>query len=83
MRSSNRNWQALESLEDDGGTRCVDIFVRPDGRFGFETFRKDPEDLGRWTMLGLYSAARFMTIGEARSAAALAVPWCAERMRRT
>ncbi|HEY2564091.1 MAG TPA: hypothetical protein VGI44_10300, partial [Acidimicrobiales bacterium] len=26
--------------------RCVDIFSRPDGTFGFEEFRRDPEDMG-------------------------------------
>jgi len=26
--------------------RCVDVFARPDGTFGFEEFRRDPEDMG-------------------------------------
>ena len=74
-------WQALESAEDDSGTWCVDIFVRPDGSFGFETFRRDPEDQGRWTILNRFAAARFATRAEACDAAAQAIPWTAGRLR--
>ena len=28
------------------GMRCVDLFRRPDGTFGYEEFRRDPEDQG-------------------------------------
>ena len=70
-----RDWHALESIEDPHGTHCVDVFVRPDGSFGFELFRRDPEDQGRWTMLGLYQAARFTTHDDARAAARKAVSW--------
>ncbi len=70
-----RDWQAIESIEDESGTHCIDIFVHADGSFGFELFRRDPEDQGRWTMLGLYQAARFTTRDAAREAARKAVPW--------
>jgi len=34
----------LASLEAEGGERCVDVFKRPDGTFGFEEYRRDSED---------------------------------------
>jgi hypothetical protein len=40
------SWSVLASVEDSDGSRCVDFFSRPDGTFGFEEFRRDPEDCG-------------------------------------
>jgi len=31
----------LRSIESDLGNLCVDIFLRPDGTYGFEEFRRD------------------------------------------
>jgi len=48
----DKSWLVLDSHQTDEGNRCVDIFSRPDGTFGFEEFRRDPEDLGVWTPIG-------------------------------
>ena len=37
-----RPWAPLVSYENFDATRCVDIFVRDDGSYGFEEFRRDP-----------------------------------------
>ena len=74
--SERRAWQALESFEDDSATVCVDIFQRADGSFGIETFRRDPEDQGLWTITGHLSAVRYGTLDAARAAATHAAPWC-------
>ena len=55
--------------------RCVDIFKRPDGTFGFEEFRRDPEDMGSWTPIAYYSVREYLTEGDAIAAAWAAVPW--------
>src|SRR4051812_7314670 len=39
--------EVLHSEEDTEGARCVDIFVRPDGSFGFKEFRADAPALRR------------------------------------
>src|SRR6266403_513923 len=39
-------WTVLASRENAEGNRCVDIFRRDDGSFGFEEYRRDPEDRG-------------------------------------
>ena len=44
----------------DGG-RCVDLFRRPEGTFGFEEFRRDHEDPTEWFKTGYYSDLTFKT----------------------
>jgi hypothetical protein len=53
----------------------VDIFARPNGTFGFEEFRKDPEDMGAWTPIGYFSGGVYPTADEAVTAARAAVSW--------
>jgi hypothetical protein len=48
-------WKVLASPSTPAVDRCVDIFSRPDGTFGFEEFRRDPEDMGAWTPIAYYS----------------------------
>jgi hypothetical protein len=67
-------WRVVASLEDEAGLRCMDLFVRPDGSYGFEEYRRDPE-AGRWQVTGGYSALRFTTVAEAREAAVRRLPW--------
>lgn len=55
--------------------RCVDLFSRPDGTFGFEEFRRHPEDGVLWTPTAYFSAASYESEGSARAAAGAAIPW--------
>jgi hypothetical protein len=71
----------LTSLQDADGFRCVDIFVRPDGTFGFKEFRRDPEDAGRWTLIGDYSHHTFPTKDEVLRAAVSILPWFAKAIK--
>jgi len=57
--------------------RCVDFFLRPDGTFGFEEFRRDPEDMGAWTPVAYHSARVFDSEQDAVAAAREGVPWLA------
>jgi hypothetical protein len=45
----------LASHQTAETNRCVDIFWRPDGTYGFEEFRRDPEDMGAWTPVSYFS----------------------------
>ena len=49
----------LRSIESDLGNWCVDIFLRPDGTYGFEEFRRDVEDAGCWQSLNRFSSLAF------------------------
>ena len=64
----------LASIENAEGGRCVDIFARSDGTFGFEEYRRDPEE-GRWSHAGNYGHRVYATRAEAEAAAHAAVAW--------
>lgn len=70
-----KSWTVLASHQTPEADRCVDVFSRPDGTFGFEEFRRDPEDLGAWTPISYYSRHEYPTADAARIAAQRAVPW--------
>lgn len=57
------------------GTFCVDLFEDPAGGYGFEHFRADPEDRGRWTAIGDGGAVRHSTAADAVAAAIGRVAW--------
>ena len=67
----------LDSVASTDGGFCVDLFERPEGGFGFEHFRSDPEDGGRWTAIGGFSAVLYESLSEAIAAAEAAVSWLA------
>lgn len=70
--------KVLASLENPFGDRCVDIFERTDGTFGFEECRRDAEDAGRWYSLHKYSGQVFGTQDEALATAKMTVAWLKE-----
>ena len=74
-RRLDPSWSVLASPSTAAVDRCVDIFRRPDGTFGFEEFRRDPEDMGGWTPIAYYSVWEYLTEGDAVAAARAAVPW--------
>ena len=71
----DKSWLVLHSYQTFEGDRCVDIFKRPEATFGFEEFRRDPEDMGAWTPVSYFSSREYLSEGQATSAACDAVPW--------
>jgi hypothetical protein len=71
----DKSWVVLASHQVPGGNRCVDIFSRPDGTFGFEEFRQDVEDMGRWTPIAYFSARAYPSEEATIAAARESVPW--------
>lgn len=76
----DKSWVVLRSIENDQHDRCVDLFRRPDGSFGFEEFRRDVEDAGAWTPVAFYSGAAYATREAALSAAVARIVWLAEAL---
>ena len=76
----DKSWVVLKSIETDPHHRCVDLFRRPDGSFGFEEFRRDVEDAGAWTPVAFYSGTAYATREAALSAAVARVVWLAEAL---
>ena len=71
------SWTVLASPSTWEVDRCVDIFVRPNGTFGFEEFRRDPEDMGAWTPVAYFSVREYESESEAMAAARKKVRWLA------
>jgi hypothetical protein len=64
------SWIVVESVENPQHNRCLDVFTRPDGSFGFEEFRRDVEDAGAWTPVSYFSGLRHASKGDALAEAA-------------
>lgn len=67
--------KVIRSINLDGETICVDIFLRPEGTYGFDEFRRDPEDSGGWYSIGHHGTASFETFDAALTAAKQKVTW--------
>ena len=70
--------KVLHSINQEGELRCVDVFLRPDGTFGFEEFRRDPEDGRGWFPVGFYAEQSFGSPTDALEAAKTRVSWLAD-----
>jgi len=69
--------RVLQSINQPGEQMCVDIFERPDGTFGFEEFRRDPEDGSGWFAVGRFAVLTFDNPDDARVEAIRRVAWLA------
>ncbi|WP_342361098.1 hypothetical protein [Terrarubrum flagellatum] len=80
-RRIDKSWLVFRSIENSEADRCVDLFSRPDGSFGFEEFRRDVEDAGLWTPVAYYSGSTYASREEALAAAIRTIGWLGERVR--
>lgn len=71
----DRSWSVRSSHQTFDASRCVDVFARPNGTFGFEEFRRDPEDMGVWTPASYFSAHEYSSESDVLEAARRLVPW--------
>ena len=70
----------VTSINAPGESRCVDIFERPDGSFGFEEFRRDSEDARGWFPVGFFAEQVFESAEAALAEARRRVSWLNEAM---
>ena len=80
MAHANR---VLRSINADDAARCVDLFVRPDGTYGFEEYRRDIEDGRGWFAIGFHASARYETAEGALQEALTRIRWLSDAMDRT
>ncbi len=71
----DKSWLVFTSIENSDHDRCVDLFARPDGTYGFEEFRRDVEDRGEWTPVCFYSGSVYASREAALAAALHCVAW--------
>lgn len=73
--------KVMRSVNLDGENICVDIFQRPDGSFGFDEFRRDPEDGRGWYSIGHFGGQAFDSYEAALSAAGKQVYWLRDALK--
>lgn len=71
----------VASFENDEANRCLDLFTRADGSWGFEEYRRDPEDRGAWSRVGQHADGSYATRAAALAAAARMIPWLPKALR--
>lgn len=72
--------KVVRSINLDGEAICVDIFLRADGTYGFDDFRRDPEDGRGWYGIGPHGAASFGTFEQALAETKVKVHWLADAL---
>ncbi len=80
MAHENKVMQSINLYSD---YICVDIFLRPDGTYGFDEFRRDPEDLSGWYSIGYFSDQVFDSADAAVHKAKASVHWLSDQMNRS
>jgi hypothetical protein len=76
-----KSWLVFTSIENLEHNRCVDLFSRPDGSYGFEEFRRDVEDRGAWTPVQYYSGSVYASQEATLAAAIQSVAWLADAIQ--
>ena len=67
--------RVLRSINSDDASRCVDVFLRPEGSVGFEEYRRDVEDARGWFAIGGHASRTFADETAAFQAALAEIPW--------
>ena len=65
----------IRSINNNELNLCVDIFKRKNSTYGFEEFRRDPEDLNGWYKIGSYGSDFYLNEDEAYKAAFNKIKW--------
>jgi hypothetical protein len=79
----DKSWLVFISIENFDHDRCVDLFSRPDGSYGFEEFRRDVEDRGEWTPVRYYSGYIYTSREAALAAAMQSVTWLEDAIKQS
>lgn len=77
-----RDRKVITSLHNDAVDRCVDIFVRSDGTYGYDEFRRDIEDQGTWFVTRHNQRGVYPSREDAMAAAVAEMAWLRKRQAR-
>lgn len=72
--------KVMRSLNSEDGSLCVDLFLRPDGTFGYEEFRRDVEDGRGWFPIGFFGEKIFSRREDAWREAITTISWLPDRL---
>ena len=71
----DKGYRVVNSFENEARDRCVDIVVRADGGYGFQEWRREPEDPGNWSLMCGDGGVSFDAPAQAEAAARERVAW--------
>ncbi len=72
--------KVMKSINNPQQDRCVDIFMSPDGTFGFGEFRRDVETGEGWFPVGMHAAPVYPDFDAAMAEALANVSWLFESL---
>ena len=65
----------INSINNDDNNLCIDFFIRNNNTFGYQEYRKDPENMTEWYRIGNYDHKIFLTKDEAYQDAKKTIVW--------
>jgi hypothetical protein len=71
----SKNYLVAHSIDNQEKSRCVDIIQDLNGKFRFQEWRREPEDLSGWFLMLDSSPKTYPTAKEAIVAAKQAIAW--------
>lgn len=70
-----KNHLVVHSVDNQEKNRCIDIIQDLDGKFQFQEWRREPEDISGWFLMFDSSPETFVSKTEAIAAAKKAIAW--------
>lgn len=71
----SKNYLVAHSIDNQEKSRCIDIIQDLNGKFRFQEWRREPEDLSGWFLMLDSSPKTYPTAKEAIVAAKQAIAW--------
>ena len=65
----------IQSINNNESNLCIDFFTRNNGTFGYEEYRKDPENTSGWYKIGYFTYKIFSSKDEAYNDALKTISW--------
>ena len=65
----------INSINNDNNNLCIDFFIRNNKTFGYQEYRKDPENISGWYRIGNYDYKVFYNKDDAYHDAKKTIVW--------
>ena len=65
----------INSINNDENNLCIDFFIRNNNTFGYQEYRKDPENISEWYRIGSYDHKIFLSKNDAYQDAKNKIVW--------
>ena len=65
----------INSINNDDNNLCIDFFIRNNNTFGYQEYRKDPENTSEWYRIGNYDYKVFSNKDDAYHDAKKTIVW--------